>query len=217
MKLADVFKEKLSKTMSKTEAFLVNAEVNQNEWIKTQHFVENRKIEIYMESKEIMGFSHEEFPMVRDAEDVVIDFKMLKEMLSLFERNGENNAIILYVKKNRPLFITDEKIWGMIAPRVEDTEEVEKEIKESREIIVPIVEGKHTTELGKIMELQKLIDKAKNLIFAAQNIDCTIDYPYCKEIEIGKPNASMSKQLAEIRSTLEWMDNMCWAYQGLKK
>jgi len=78
-------------------------------------------------------------------------------------------------------------------------------------------ESKKKIEIKKIMELQELIDKAKNLIFAAQDIDCTIDYPYCKEIEIEKPNASMSKELSNVRSTLEWMDNMCWSYQRLKK
>jgi len=108
------------------------------------------------------------------------------------------------------LIFHDGKIWGYLANREADDEE--------EEVVIPIVKGKHTTEFGKILELQKLIDKAKNLIFAAQDIDCTIDYPYCPEIENDDRNTeSMGSELSIIRSYLEWMDNKCWSYQRLKK
>jgi len=77
---------------------------------------------------------------------------------------------------------------------------------------------KKKSEIEKIMELQEIIDKAKNLIFTAQDIDCTIDYPYCPEIENDDRNTeSMGSELSTIRSYLEWMDNKCWSYQRLKK
>lgn len=78
-------------------------------------------------------------------------------------------------------------------------------------------ENKKKIEIKKILELRELIDKAKNLIFAAQDIDVTIDYPYCAELEKDDRYSSMSSELLDVRSTLEWMDNMCWHYQRLKK
>ena len=75
---------------------------------------------------------------------------------------------------------------------------------------------KQKIEIKKIMELQDLIDRAKNLIFAAQDIDVTIDYPYCPAIQEDDRNTeSMGCELSTIRSYLEWMDNKCWSYKRL--
>ena len=108
----------LKEKLSKSENFLIKANVNQNEWKQHWNYTENGIIELYTDQKEIIGISHKKWPMVDEMEEVIIDINKLSELIEFFKQNGEKDAVILYVKKDRPLFITDEKIWGTIAPRV---------------------------------------------------------------------------------------------------
>lgn len=200
-------KWKEKEEQEKVKAFLVSANVNLEKWsVDESEQFKNA----YIEDTRVIAFSAKPKIDISEYQKVCFDVSPISKILSYYQGNY-SSKIKLYIKKDSVIIFHDGKIWGYLANLEEDDydEEVFEDFKK--------LKSKNKTEIEKIMELQELIDKAKNLIFAAQDIDCTIDYPYCKEIEIEKPNTSMNKELSNVRSTLEWMDNMCWAYQRLKK
>lgn len=189
----------------KIKIFLKNAEVNLDKWqIVEEKYLKNA----YIEDSHVMAISAKSKIDLSNYQKICFPSHIIHRLLGYYLKNSPNNTMKLYFNTpDNPLIFHDGKIWSYTTYLIDEDED--EEFEEPKE-----VGSKKKTAIEKIIELQELIDKAKNLIFAAQDIDLTIDYPYCREIEIGKPNASMGKQLAEIRSTLEWMDNMCWAYRG---
>jgi len=198
-------KWKEKEEQKKVKAFLVKANVNLEKWsIEESEQFKNA----YIEDTRVIAFSSKPKIKISEYQKVCFDVSIISKILAYYQGNY-SSKIRLYIKKSSIIIFHDGEIWGYL-PNLEEDDYDEEIFEDFKKI-----KFKKKTEIEKILELQELIDKAKNLIFAAQDIDCTIDYPYCKEIEIEKPNASMGKELSNVRSTLEWMDNKCWSYQRL--
>ncbi len=197
----------------KVKEFLEKANVNLEKWsLVEEDFLKGA----YIEESRVMAFSAKPKVNVSKHRKICFDLSTLFKFLSHYQGNYSTTIKLYTDDSGHHLIFHDENIWGYLAKV--DVYEGGDEFEETKEIVVKIVEGKHKTEIEKIVELQELLNKAKNLIFAAQDIAGTIEFPYCLEIQEDDRNTeSMRCELSIIRSYLEWMDNKCWSYWRLKQ
>ncbi|MHA1191261.1 MAG: hypothetical protein ACTSP9_03070 [Promethearchaeota archaeon] len=123
--LGDVIDIKLTKT----EAFLIKAKANLEDWERREaHTIPDSEVftqEIYMELTHVVAFSHEKLNLNEEGYiNVKMDIAWLKKMLLYYERNnGKNSRIDLFIKAENPIILYDEKIWCYIAPATEDDDD----------------------------------------------------------------------------------------------
>jgi len=118
------FKEIMKQKLTPTERFLLNSKLlNFGKWIAYQ----KNDTGAYLHSSGVFAFSNRQWPKLKEGyKSIEVSFEILKQILEAYEQNESDTIEIHFKDSENPLLFYTNKVWGLIAPRINgDIEEEE--------------------------------------------------------------------------------------------